>query len=195
MGMPATRPRRWTAAEVRQLIAESPMYGPRYELIDGELLVSPSPRIAHQRAVAWLFAILRPYVVRNGLGELLWSPADLRLRAETISQPDLFVIPPEQSDSKTWAEVSRIILSVEVLSPGTVRNDRGTKREHYQRAGVDEYWIVDLESRLIERWRPSDIKPEILGERMVWHPVDAAQHLTIELTELWAAALPDSTEQ
>ncbi len=195
MGMPAMQQRRWTAAEVRQLIEESPMYGPRYELIDGDLLVSPAPARTHQRAVAWLFRTVDPYVVRENIGELLASPADLELRSDTISQPDLFVIPREQAEGRTWADVSQIVLSIEVLSPGTARNDRGRKRKHYQAAGVDEYWIVDLASRLIERWLPSDIRPEILTDQMTWHPRGAASPLTLELGELWTAARYDPAEE
>ncbi len=191
MGMPAIQQRRWTAAEVRRLIEDSPEYGPRYELIDGELLVSPSPRIAHQRAVKWLIATIDPYVVREGLGEMLASPADLELRRETISQPDVFVIPREQAGAHAWAEVSRIILSIEVLSPATALNDRGRKRVHYQGAGVDEYWIVDLDARLVERWRPTDTRPEIVMGKLTWHPVGSPEPLTLDLAALWAAAAND----
>ncbi len=188
MGMPAMQQRRWTAAEVRQLIEDSPMYGPRYELVDGELLVSPAPARAHQRAVMWLITAVKPYVDRENVGELLPSPADLELRPETISQPDLFVIPEEQVEGRTWADVTGIILSIEVLSPSTARNDRGRKRTHYQSAGVDEYWIVDVAARLVERWLPTDVRPEILTERLTWHPRGAASPLTLELAELWTAA-------
>ena len=149
--------------------------------------MSPASGRAHQRAVSWLISHIDPYVVRVHAGELLPSPADIELNPETISQPDLFVIPPEQADGSTWVEVSAIILSIEVLSPGTARNDRGKKRKHYQRAGVAEYWIVDLEARLIERWRPTDVRPEILSEQLVWHPTEAAAPLTLALADLWAA--------
>src|SRR5258705_13724408 len=63
MGMPVAKARRWTAREVRQLIADQPLATPRYELVDGELLVTPSPGPAHQEAVARLLGILR-----TGLG-------------------------------------------------------------------------------------------------------------------------------
>ena len=189
--MPATHQRRWTATEVRQLIEAAPMYGPRYELVDGELLVSPAPGRPHQRAVKWLIRTIDPYLARERVGELLPSPADLELRPETLSQPDLFVVPRHEAAGSTWAEVSGIILSIEILSPTTARNDRGPKRTHYQRAGVDEYWIVDLDARLLERWRPADKRPEILTERLVWHPVGAAAALTVELSELWTATHVD----
>lgn len=68
---------------------------------------------------------------------------------------------------------------MEVLSPGTARVDRVVKRALYQQEGVPEYWIVDVASRLIERWTPNDDRPEILAERLSWQP-DAA-HAPLEL--------------
>jgi Uma2 family endonuclease len=192
MGMPATHARRWTADEVRRLIEESPAHWPRYELVDGELLVSPAPSFAHQRALEWFRDALKPYLKREGIGELLGSPADLSLTPGTISQPDLFVVPLSQAErARVWSDVSGLRLTIEVLSPGTARHDRGRKRIHYQGAGVEEYWIVDLEARLVERWRPADERPETLTLTLAWHPVGATSPLTVELGELWAAARLD----
>ena len=66
------------------------------------------------------------------------------------------------------------LLAVEVLSPSTARADRTVKRRLYQRAGVPEYWIVDLEARLVERWRPADERPEVLTDTLTWRPVSPA---------------------
>jgi Uma2 family endonuclease len=74
------------------------------------------------------------------------------------------------------------------FSPGTARVDRGPKRELYQRAGVPEYWIVDHEARLVERWRPSDVRPEILRGTLVWHPEGAVKPLALDLPALFAQA-------
>src|SRR2546421_13129806 len=78
MAMPATQ-RRWTAPEVRQLIAESPLQTPRYELVDGELLVTPSPNEPHQRAVFLLVRALGDYLERNPIGQVYTSPFDVEL--------------------------------------------------------------------------------------------------------------------
>jgi hypothetical protein len=90
--MPAVK-RCWTACEVRQLIAESPLATPRYELVDGELLVTPSPNEPHQRAVALLLYALMEYLRRNPIGQVYTSPFDVELEPNTIVQPDVFVLP------------------------------------------------------------------------------------------------------
>jgi len=72
------------------------------------------------------------------------------------------------------------LLAIEVLSPSNTRHDRVRKRPGYQRH-VPEYWIVDLEARLIERWRPGDDRPEILTEQLTWHPSGALTPMTLEL--------------
>jgi hypothetical protein len=79
---------------------------------------------------------------------------------------------------------SALILAVEILSPSSEDGDRGPKRRLYQRH-VPEYWIVDLEAALVERWRPGDIEPEIIRERLEWNPAGATDPLVINLRELF----------
>ncbi len=182
MGMPqAATP--WTAAMVREL----PDDGNRYEVVDGELLVTPSPVKLHQRAVGLLLDFLRPYVERNRLGEALPSPADIELDPASLVQPDVFVEGlVEGRLSATWNAGAPLLLAVEVLSPSTARADRTTKRRRYQRADVPEYWIVDLDARTIERWRPGDDRPEVLSETLVWQPAGASAALTVALPPFFA---------
>jgi Uma2 family endonuclease len=161
---------------------------PRYELIDGEVLVTPAPSIDHYRAVMWLFRLLDRYLAREPVGEAMLSPADLTLRRGTVSQPDIFVPTRDQAEhALQWSEIRRLLLAVEVLSPSTARYDRLNKRTHYQKAGVAEYWIVDLEGRVVERWRPKDERPEIVSDRLTWHPAGAAKPLVVDLAKLFAA--------
>jgi Uma2 family endonuclease len=189
MPAPAEARRRWTTQEVRELMDREPGHWPRYELIDGELLVSPSPRLRHDRALMWLYDTIAPFVKSHGLGRISLSPADIGLEAESIVQPDLFLIPADQdAAAREWSDVTGLRLVIEVLSEGTARYDRGEKREYYQRNGVDEYWIVDLDARLVERWRPNDTRPEILRDRVIWDPAGASAALSIDLAELWAMA-------
>lgn len=166
MGMPDTT-ERWTAERVRAL----PDDGSRYELIEGELVVTPAPRPAHQVVCAELFRRLDAYLSDTAVGAVLWSPADLSLGEDEILQPDLFVHRISAGRPlREWADITELLLVIEVLSPATARQDRGLKRRRYQRARVSEYWIVDLDARLIERWRPDDTRPEIATDRLVWEP-------------------------
>lgn len=149
MGMPEVA-RRWTREEVLAL----PDDGNRYESVDGELLVTPAPRLPHQRAIRLLFQRLHSYVLAHAIGEILWSPADLDLRSEHLVQPDLFVFRSSPTGlASSWSDVGIPLLVVEIGSPTTARYDRRIKRPLYQRVGVPEYWIVDLEARIVERWR------------------------------------------
>src|SRR4051812_30054616 len=172
MGMPALR-RHWTTADVRALMHES-RHWPRYELIDGELLVTPAPGIPHQVAVAEFLRFLADYVAREGLGIALTSPAEVELREGNITQPDVFVVPagmfPGGDVIPTWPDVTGLLLAVEIISPSSVRVDRVTKRDHYLDVGVPEYWIVDLDARVVERWTPEHSTPLVESTRFEWTP-------------------------
>ena len=76
-------------------------------------------------------------------------------------------------------------MAVEIVSPGSARTDRVRKRELYQHEGIPEYWIVDPDARLIERWRPEDSRPEILADRIGWQPAGPTEPMMIELSEFW----------
>jgi Uma2 family endonuclease len=188
MVMPAYA-RRWTAAEVRELQDEERPW-PRYELIDGELLVTPGPRPVHQIAVALIFRQIADYVDAERLGMALTSPADLELEADTVTQPDVFVVPSAYSHDngplREWSQVRGLLLAVEVLSPSSIRTDRVTKREFFQRVRVPEYWVVDLDARAVERWQPDDQAPEVLRERLEWRPAGSEAPMVLDLTRFFA---------
>lgn len=176
----------WTAAMVRAL----PDDGKRYECVDGELLVTPAPRLLHQRAVGQLFIRLYGYLAEHPVGEVLTSPADIEFDPRTLVQPDVFVVPIRAGRPRTWEDVAgRLVLAVEVLSPTSARADRVVKRRKYQRAGVPEYWVVDLDARLVERWRHGDERPELLTESLAWQPDPVRPALEIALGEFFEAVL------
>ncbi|MGE0554854.1 MAG: Uma2 family endonuclease [Gemmatimonadales bacterium] len=178
----ASQVRRWTRAEVLAL----PDDGMRYELIDGELLVTPSPAGPHQRAVMALYDRVSAYVRAHRLGYTCVAPADLDLRGEQVAQPDLFVVPlVEDREPVEWPEFGIPMLIAEVLSPSTARYDRITKRRRYQRSGVGLYWIVDLDARLVECWRPDDERPQIAAEQLSWQPRREVAELTVDLPRLF----------
>ena len=185
MGMPAAE-RRWSAREVRALIEESPLATPRYELVDGELLVTPSPGFGHQRAVARLIVALHDYLRREHVGEALTSPFDVELEPESITQPDIFVVSTEEGRrlQRDGLPALSLLLAIEVLSPSSSRHDRVRKRPLYQRH-VPEYWIVDLDARIIERWRTGDDRPEIVDTSLQWLPERATSPFVLDVALLF----------
>lgn len=157
----------WTAEMARTL----PDDGNRYEVLDGELFVTPAPAWDHQSVLAKLFVALHPYVHAHGLGWLRWSPADIEFSPRRLVQPDLFVVHDRGAgEPKRWEDVKELLLVIEALSPSTARADRLRKRQIYQSQRVPEYWIVDLDARLVERWHPDDERPEIVAELLTWQP-------------------------
>jgi Uma2 family endonuclease len=188
MGMPAVEGRRWTAAEVRALPDEP---GKRFEVVDGELLVSPGPSFAHQRVTLEFQVLLRAYFEKWRVADVLGGPAEIEADPNTLIQPDVFVLPLVNGRRpRDWADVERALLIIEVLSPSTARYDRVKKRRRYQRLGA-EYWIVDPGARLVERWTPGDERPEMLDDRVSWHPEGVGEPITIDLLTLFARALDD----
>lgn len=171
----------WTLEMVRAL----PDDGKRYEVLDGVLLVSSAPSLRHQRAVLRLFRILDEYTRAHRIGETMFSPADIELSPTRLVQPDVFVVPAELRVD-TWRDVTRLLLAAEVISPSTARADRIEKRTAYQDKEVPEYWVVDLDTRVFERWLPSDVRPEILSDRIEWHPVAEVPPLSIDLVDYFA---------
>ncbi len=182
MGMPhATEG--WTAEMVRAL----PYDGKRYEVVGGELLVTPGPAWRHQRAIGELHAAIRSYVREHSVGDVIFAPADVEFDERNLVQPDLFVVPlVNGAKPSEWTEVGRLLLAVEVLSPSTSRYDRILKRRLFQARGVPEYWIVDVDAHLIERWRPGDERPEVLTDSIAWHPDPGKPFLEIGLSAYFA---------
>lgn len=185
MSMPTLR-RQWTFDDIQQL----PDDGNRYEVIDGELFVTPAPSFRHQAAVAELHALLRHYLADLNVGYPLFAPADVVFSHTRAVQPDLFVVPlvngrrPER-----FQDVSRLLLAVEVLSPSTARADRVAKRTLFREQGVDEYWIVDMDSRTIERSTPGDSRVEVCADRLNWQPRGAPAALELDLPAYFGRVL------
>src|SRR5262249_43618287 len=177
----------WTVSMLDAL----PDDGQRYEIIDGELYVTPSPRVRHQLIVTALVAILFPYVQRTRRAAVLVSPSDVRRGDRTSVQPDLFVVKVgDDGRISVPIQVRDLLLAIEVLSDRTARTDRQKKRWLYQGENVLDYWIVDADAWVIERWRPGDDRPEVLSEEIQWSCGDA-EPLIISLPEFFASLIPD----
>ncbi|MEP6990311.1 MAG: Uma2 family endonuclease [bacterium] len=192
--MPALGARRWTAAEVRQLIADNPELTPRYELVDGELLVTPSPGAPHQRTVKALLVALDAYLAAHRIGEVYVSPSDVELEPEFLSQPDLFIVGRAEAlrVRREGFPVFELLLAIEVATPSSGRHDRVRKRPKYQRH-AEEYWIVDPDARLFERWRPGDARPEISVDRFGWQPSGDAPEFVLDVERFFAGVVGEET--
>jgi len=197
MAMPTSPPllpdrsrRDWTVDQVRAL----PDDGNRYEVIDGELLVTPAPSWLHQQAAMEFLFLVRPYAHRCAL-DCYIAPAEVAFSPRRSVEPDLFVVPRMDGRRAThFEEVQRLVLAVEVISPSSARADRYRKRHLYQSEDVPEYWIVDPDARFVERWRPGGDAPEILVESLAWTPQEDVEPLVIDLAALFRRVHGEATQ-
>jgi Uma2 family endonuclease len=151
-----------------------PEDGRRHELLDGAILVTPSPGFAHQFVLMALIDLLRP-AVPTGL-ELIPGPFDVALAQRTVVVPDLLVAPRSQFTARDLPGVP--LLVVEIRSPSTALIDRTTKRHLYEQAGVPSYWLVD------------PIEPSITVLQLVDGQYSERAHLTGDETVALTAPFP-----
>lgn len=178
----------WTVERLHRI----PDDGQRYEIIDGELFVTPSPAPRHQYVAVELLVCLVSYCRTAGL-QALTAPADVIVSEDTLVQPDVFVVPMDASGRPpaTYEEFGRPVLVIEVLSPSTTRTDRDRKRRLYQEMRVPEYWIIDTPARTLERWLPESREAEVLHEAIEWQPVAGRDALVIDLVMLFRLVYGD----
>ena len=122
----------------------------RYELLDGELVMSPSPKEIHQRIDMDLGRLIGNFVAEHHLGRVYSAPFDVVLSDLDVVQPDLLFVSNEQAHIVTADNVRGAPdLVVEILSPSTANRDRTLKRALYAQYGVQEYWLVDPDTRTV----------------------------------------------
>ncbi len=147
---PATLPlpekERYTHADYAQLPEGAP-----YELIRGELVMSPSPSFQHQQISIRLASALFQFVEERGNGYAVAAPMDVRLSEEDTVQPDLIFIAADRHDIiGAQAIEGAPDLIVEIFSPSTTHRDVGVKKRLYEQHGVREYWTVDPDTQAVE---------------------------------------------
>lgn len=144
--------RRYTYAD----LAEFPDDHFRREIIDGELIVNPSPIVRHQRASANILYRLMGYAAGHG-GLALAAPMDVFFASDNVVEPDVLFIRADHLE-RTGEKYIQVApdLVVEISSPSTRRLELVRKRELYQRFGVPEYWYIDLEAERVEIYRLTD---------------------------------------
>ena len=127
----------------------------KIELLDGEMIVSPSPTLRHQRIVATLFDALRGWTAEHGPAEALMSPLDIRFGPDRILQPDLLVFLGGLPADPPMPLTTVPDIAIEVMSSKRAW-DRYVKRSVYLEAGVREVWVVDAENRAVEVYGRGD---------------------------------------
>lgn len=129
-------------------LADQPDDGHRRELIDGVLVVSPAPRLAHQRAVRQLLILLTAHCP-DGL-EVLPAPFDVVLAEDTLVQPDILVT--RTTDLTDTNLPTAPLLALEVLSQSTRLFDLNTKKARHEIAGTAAYWVFDPDTPSLTAW-------------------------------------------
>lgn len=165
----------------------APDDGRRYEIVAGELLVTPSPRPVHQRVVARLGRLLSEHFDERRRGEVFFSPIDLVLTNHDVLQPDLVVVDDRRQISERGIEGPPLLV-VEVLSGRTADRDRGLKARRYAALGVRHYWLVDPGARRLQCYRLARGSFEKSGEAEgdATLPVPGLDGLDLPLAVLWA---------
>ena len=193
MAMPATVTNNWTV----EMLDALPDDGQRYEIIDGELFVTPSPGEAHQDIVTELVFRLRQYLGSERVGKAVAAPSDVRRgdRRRNRVQPDVYVIGVTSGKRPAYPyDLKDLLLAVEVVSPSNPLLDYQVKRDLYLREGVGEYWIFNPEARNVSRWRGSVDPGEVLSKKLRWHPERMTTEFVLELSEFFAKAREFSSE-
>jgi Uma2 family endonuclease len=180
---PTTTRYTWTYDEYARL----PDDGNRYEVIDGEVLVTPASSTGHQHILATLLLALRSYVERESLGVVL-PDVDLLFVEGQFLRPDLLFVPNAARGGITSRGVHEAPgLVVEILSPSSGAIDRVKKPRRYRDFGVPEYWVVDPEERAVWVWRFAEGAEdgERVEGRLTWTPEDAESPLVLETEQLF----------
>ncbi len=171
---------------------EMPDDGNRYELLQGELIVSPSPGGTHQEVLGELFFLLRSAVRQGNLGKAIIAPFDVQISPNDVVEPDLFYFRHDQANQYTERRfLGAPAFVVEVVSPSSGSIDRVRKASLYVNSGVEEYWIVEpAGNRIIVHDRASgEPSPRIFTAGSLTSRVIPS--FTVDLTQLFAIANPE----
>ena len=143
------RPKPWIKFTVKDYM--STPEGKRYQLLDGEMILAPSPATRHQSILMQLVMELNRFVYANSLGRVWSAPLDVVLSDHDVAQPDILFVSNARSEIVTEPNIQGAPdLVVEILSPGTATYDRGYKQALYSLHGVREYWLVDPDAETVE---------------------------------------------
>jgi Uma2 family endonuclease len=170
----------------REELERFPEDGNRYEVLDGELFVTPQAGFDHQFVAARLVHALYAYCTAHKIGVVVGPGAVIWGRNEL--QPDIEVIPvsPPPPRQRTWQTLPFPILAIEILSPsGASRaRDLDVKRVAYLKRGIATYWVLDLEERCVHCWSSAVEEETVVSGVLRWHPRPAVAPFEITIDQL-----------
>lgn len=163
-----TKKKRFTYRDYLNL----PDDGQRYEIIHGDLVMTPAPVPLHQMVSGNIFNLLSTHVKTNQLGFVLYAPCDVVLDELNVVQPDILFITRERAEIITEKNIQGAPdLIIEIISPTTAYYDLVSKKDVYQQFGVKEYWLVDPIRRSVQVLVLTDGKwvadQEVIGDGSV----------------------------
>lgn len=167
-----------------EMLDDLPDDGNRYELLEGMLLVTPAPSLAHQMVATRLTYILMDALSGTRKAHVV-AVGTLQRSDNTQLQPDILVFPSSFSPDSNWRTIDRWWLAVEVMSPSSRVYDRVVKRDAYLALGVEQYWVVDLRDRSIEVWKRGSDASERVVDLLSWHPTALETAVTVDLGEVF----------
>ncbi len=174
------KPFRWTRAHLAYL----PDDGNRYEVLDGQLLVTPQASVPHQWIATRLILELAPFCTAHDLGAPL-GPGAVIFRKNEL-QPDVLVVPKFAGPlPDRWQELPLPHLVIEVLSRTTRRRDLVLKREAYLTLGIKGYWVIDRFERCAHIWTQGVDEPQVVTDIIRWQPLNAIPALEIPLSRVF----------
>ena len=176
-----TTTHRWVRADLERL----PDDGNRYEVLDGELFVTPQAEYEHQSIASCLSFALQLYCRDHQVGEVL-GPGAVVFEDNEL-QPDLQVIPGSRESRRQadWRVLPASLLVIEILSPSTRQRDLGKKQEAYRRLQIPTYWIVDRDRRRVIAMAVGSADPEIVTDVLRWQPRSDLPPLEIPLEAIF----------
>lgn len=160
----------------------------RYEILDGELSVTPTPSTKHQRVWGNLYRLLANYVVANQLGTVFIAPTDVILALTTVVQPDLMFIGNDRRGIVTERAIEGApTLVIEILSPITHRADRQTKAQLYAKYKVPHYWLIDPDQQTLEAYELAGDQYQLVvqAQNAEMFAPSLVPGLAISLADLW----------
>jgi Uma2 family endonuclease len=129
---------------------------PFYQVIEGDLIMSPSPKTVHQSIAGRIYMAIGLFLEKHALGEVFIAPLDVFLGDINVYQPDVLFVSNQKRGIITGRGIEGAPdLVVEILSPGTARYDKGSKLKIYGRFGVQELWLIDPDIRAVQVYLPA----------------------------------------